>query len=93
MNFAVLVRLNFLSVNRFERKKNLQLAISAFAFLRSFGSAPPSYAEATLTIAGDYIFRLLSFFFIWFDQCGLDLFLNFLSKSWFFRDLKYDIII
>ncbi|KAJ8455621.1 hypothetical protein OPV22_006277 [Ensete ventricosum] len=51
-------KLNFLSVNRFERKKNLQLAISAFAFLRSFGSAPPSYAEATLTIAGGYDKRL-----------------------------------
>lgn len=53
-------RLNFLSINRFERKKNLQLAISAFALLQSFGGVDIS--DATLTIAGQYFFPL-SFFF------------------------------
>ncbi|ONK65423.1 uncharacterized protein A4U43_C07F36940 [Asparagus officinalis] len=55
-----LFRLNFLSVNRFERKKNLQLAISAFALLRSLGSTLPdqSLSEATLTIAGGFDKRL-----------------------------------
>ncbi|XP_020248675.1 alpha-1,3/1,6-mannosyltransferase ALG2-like [Asparagus officinalis] len=53
-------KLNFLSVNRFERKKNLQLAISAFALLRSLGSTLPdkSFSEATLTIAGGFDKRL-----------------------------------
>ncbi|KAG0467992.1 hypothetical protein HPP92_017320 [Vanilla planifolia] len=46
---------NFLSINRFERKKNLQLAISAFAMLISSGL---SSSEATLTIAGGYDKRL-----------------------------------
>ncbi|KAJ4762862.1 hypothetical protein LUZ62_073237 [Rhynchospora pubera] len=49
-------KLNFLSINRFERKKNLQLAISAFALFRSFGGADVS--DATLTIAGGYDKRL-----------------------------------
>ncbi|KAJ4746457.1 hypothetical protein LUZ62_080862 [Rhynchospora pubera] len=49
-------KLNFLSINRFERKKNLQLAISAFALFRSFGGAYVS--DATLTIAGGYDKRL-----------------------------------
>ncbi|CAO2043502.1 unnamed protein product [Urochloa humidicola] len=47
-------KLNFLSINRFERKKNLDLAISAFALLRS-GDA---LQDATLTIAGGYDMRL-----------------------------------
>ncbi|XP_008776717.1 uncharacterized protein LOC103696780 isoform X3 [Phoenix dactylifera] len=54
-------RLNFLSVNRFERKKNLQLAISAFALLRSLkGDTLPGHelVEATLTIVGGYDKRL-----------------------------------
>lgn len=53
-------KLNFLSINRFERKKNLQLAISAFALLRSLGSTLPrhSLSEATLTIAGGFDKRL-----------------------------------
>lgn len=53
-------RLNFLSINRFERKKNLQLAISAFALLRSLESTGLDYSSsgATLTIAGGYDKRL-----------------------------------
>ncbi|RYQ99483.1 hypothetical protein Ahy_B07g087417 isoform A [Arachis hypogaea] len=43
-------RLNFLSINRFERKKNIELAISAFAMLHS--------PEASLTIAGGFDIRL-----------------------------------
>ncbi|KAK8968962.1 hypothetical protein KSP40_PGU016165 [Platanthera guangdongensis] len=46
---------NFLSINRFERKKNLQLAISSFALLSSSGLN--SY-EVTLTIAGGFDTRL-----------------------------------
>ncbi|KAL6838883.1 hypothetical protein ACP4OV_031319 [Aristida adscensionis] len=53
-------KLNFLSINRFERKKNLDLAISAFALLRSVASELSSDAlqEATLTVAGGYDKRL-----------------------------------
>ncbi|CAN6269082.1 unnamed protein product [Urochloa humidicola] len=47
-------KLNFLSINRFEKKKNLDLAISAFALLRS-GDA---LQDATLTVAGGYDMRL-----------------------------------
>ncbi|RYR46595.1 hypothetical protein Ahy_A07g032339 isoform C [Arachis hypogaea] len=43
-------KLNFLSINRFERKKNIELAISAFAMLHS--------PEASLTIAGGFDIRL-----------------------------------
>lgn len=48
-------RLNFLSINRFERKKNLDLAISAFALLRSGGALQ----DATLTVAGDFCVYIL----------------------------------
>jgi alpha-1,3/alpha-1,6-mannosyltransferase len=53
--------LNFLSINRFERKKNLDLAISAFALLRSAAWTIPGDAlqEATLTVAGVYILFFL----------------------------------
>lgn len=53
-------KLNFLSINRFERKKNLQLAISAFALLHSLESTQPGNClfEATLTIAGGFDKRL-----------------------------------
>ncbi|KAM0897945.1 hypothetical protein ACQ4PT_022239 [Festuca glaucescens] len=53
-------KLNFLSINRFERKKNLGLAISAFALLRSVGSkqSGDSLQEASLTVAGGYDKRL-----------------------------------
>ncbi|KAG2608248.1 hypothetical protein PVAP13_4NG305200 [Panicum virgatum] len=47
-------KLNFLSINRFERKKNLDLAISAFS-LTLPGDA---LQEATLTVAGGYDMRL-----------------------------------
>jgi glycosyltransferase involved in cell wall biosynthesis len=52
--------LNFLSINRFERKKNLDLAISAFALLRSVASTLPGDAlqEATLTVAGDFCLHI-----------------------------------
>nr|CAD1818541.1 unnamed protein product [Ananas comosus var. bracteatus] len=53
-------KLNFLSINRFERKKNLQLAITAFALLHSFKSNLPRDAllEASLTVAGGFDKRL-----------------------------------
>ncbi|KAJ0979660.1 hypothetical protein J5N97_015134 [Dioscorea zingiberensis] len=53
-------KLNFLSINRFERKKNLELAISAFALLCSSKVAYPDkcLAEATLTVAGGFDKRL-----------------------------------
>lgn len=52
--------MNFLSINRFERKKNLGLAISAFALLRSVVSKQHGDAlqEASLTVAGGYDKRL-----------------------------------
>ncbi|KAL1350004.1 hypothetical protein HN51_026476 [Arachis hypogaea] len=43
-------KLNFLSINRFERKKNIELAILAFAMLHS--------PEASLTVAGGFDIRL-----------------------------------
>lgn len=54
-------KLNFLSINRFERKKNINLAISAFARLQTLpGTAlhGQQSAGATLTIAGGYDERL-----------------------------------
>ncbi|GAB4849381.1 hypothetical protein Ancab_004178 [Ancistrocladus abbreviatus] len=54
-------KLNFLSINRFERKKNIDLAISAFARLPTLeGNALHGHvlADATLTIAGGYDKRL-----------------------------------
>lgn len=54
-------KLNFLSINRFERKKNIELAVSAFARLHTLEEhAPQSQKlnEATLTIAGGYDSRL-----------------------------------
>ncbi|KAK6915159.1 Glycosyltransferase subfamily 4-like, N-terminal domain [Dillenia turbinata] len=54
-------KLNLLSINRFERKKNIDLAVSAFAMLRSlegdiFYARNPD--SVTLTIAGGYDKRL-----------------------------------
>lgn len=50
------IRLNFLSINRFERKKNIELAISSFAMLRTFehndGLQDHNMAQVSLTIAG-----------------------------------------
>ncbi|XP_027343648.1 alpha-1,3/1,6-mannosyltransferase ALG2 [Abrus precatorius] len=53
-------KLNFLSINRFERKKNIQLAISAFAMLHSPEEAHKhkEITNASLTIAGGYDKRL-----------------------------------
>ncbi|XP_048442773.1 alpha-1,3/1,6-mannosyltransferase ALG2 [Pyrus x bretschneideri] len=54
-------KLNFLSINRFERKKNIDLAISAFALLRTLEGdvlQGPDLAEASLTIAGGFDNRL-----------------------------------
>ena len=55
LNYHLSARLNFLSINRFERKKNLGLAISAFALLRSVVSKQSGDAllDASLTVAGD----------------------------------------
>ena len=55
-------RLNFLSINRFERKKNIGLAISAFAMLRSLDQVRSlgfDISQLTLTIAGN-VFLLIS---------------------------------
>ncbi|KAK9269049.1 hypothetical protein L1049_000817 [Liquidambar formosana] len=45
---------NFLSINRFERKKNIDLAISAFAMLQTLEGVPQGHdlANVSLTIAG-----------------------------------------
>lgn len=54
-------KLNFLSINRFERKKNIDLAISAFAMLRTLQGDELqglNLAEASLTIAGGFDNRL-----------------------------------
>ncbi|KAJ6376299.1 hypothetical protein OIU76_025433 [Salix suchowensis] len=54
-------KLNFLSINRFERKKNIELAVSAFARLHTLeehGLQSQTLNEATLTIAGGYDSRL-----------------------------------
>jgi glycosyltransferase involved in cell wall biosynthesis len=48
-------RLNFLSINRFERKKNIDLAISAFAMLHTLEGdvlQNNNLDDASLTIAG-----------------------------------------
>ncbi|KAL6959565.1 Hexosyltransferase [Sarracenia purpurea var. burkii] len=55
-------KLNFLSINRFERKKNIDLAISAFAMLHTReGNVLKGHnvADATLTVAGKSIYFLL----------------------------------
>jgi alpha-1,3/alpha-1,6-mannosyltransferase len=49
-------KLNLLSINRFERKKNIDLAVSAFAMLHH--SQSRTVADVTLTIAGGYDKRL-----------------------------------
>ncbi|KAF5478546.1 hypothetical protein F2P56_005096 [Juglans regia] len=54
-------KLNFLSINRFERKKNIELAISAFAMLHTpEGDVFQNHNldDASLTIAGGYDKRL-----------------------------------
>ncbi|KAI9187232.1 hypothetical protein LWI28_025772 [Acer negundo] len=54
-------KLNFLSINRFERKKNIDLAVSAFAMLQTLEGdvfRNHNLADVTLTIAGGYDKRL-----------------------------------
>ncbi|KAB1216475.1 Alpha-1,3/1,6-mannosyltransferase ALG2 [Morella rubra] len=54
-------KLNFLSINRFERKKNIDLAISAFAMLHTLEGVVfqnHNLDDAFLTIAGGYDKRL-----------------------------------
>ncbi|VVA95785.1 unnamed protein product [Arabis nemorensis] len=48
-------KLNFLSINRFERKKNIDLAVSAFAILCKHKQ---NLSDITLTVAGGYDERL-----------------------------------
>ncbi|KAL3508778.1 hypothetical protein ACH5RR_028179 [Cinchona calisaya] len=55
------IKLNFLSINRFERKKNIELAISAFAMLHTLAQdvlQGAVVADTSLTIAGGYDKRL-----------------------------------
>lgn len=47
--------MNFLSINRFERKKNIDLAVSAFAILCKHKQ---NLSDVTLTVAGGYDERL-----------------------------------
>ncbi|TXG72858.1 hypothetical protein EZV62_001437 [Acer yangbiense] len=52
-------KLNFLSINRFERKKNIDLAVSAFAMLQTLeGDVFKNHnlVDVTLTIAGNFAF-------------------------------------
>ncbi|XP_008229491.1 PREDICTED: alpha-1,3/1,6-mannosyltransferase ALG2-like [Prunus mume] len=54
-------KLNFLSINRFEKKKNIDLAILAFSMLHTLGGdvlQGLNLAEASLTIAGGFDKRL-----------------------------------
>ncbi|BBH03001.1 UDP-Glycosyltransferase superfamily protein, partial [Prunus dulcis] len=54
-------KLNFLSINRFEKKKNIDLAILAFSMLRTLGGDVLQglhLAEASLTIAGKFLLFL-----------------------------------
>ncbi|XP_057474553.1 uncharacterized protein LOC130762743 isoform X2 [Actinidia eriantha] len=54
-------KLSFLSINRFERKKNIDLAVSAFAMLHTLqGDVLHGHnvADATLTVAGGFDKRL-----------------------------------
>ncbi|XP_019249463.1 PREDICTED: alpha-1,3/1,6-mannosyltransferase ALG2-like [Nicotiana attenuata] len=51
-------KLNFLSINRFERKKNIELAISAFAMLCTHGMHDRqgvNIDDVSLTVAGKFI--------------------------------------
>ncbi|CAN1152437.1 Alpha-1,3/1,6-mannosyltransferase ALG2 [Linum perenne] len=52
-------KLNFLSINRFEKKKNIELAISAFAKLHTVNELTDNQLkDASLTVAGGYDERL-----------------------------------
>lgn len=63
--YLFLSRLNFLSINRFERKKNIDLAISAFAMLHTLEGVVfqnHNLDDAFLTIAGNFQ-TILSFLY------------------------------
>lgn len=51
-------KLNFLSINRFERKKNIELAISAFAMLHAHDHQGVNMNDVSLTVAGGFDNRL-----------------------------------
>ncbi|MCD7460494.1 hypothetical protein HAX54_043642 [Datura stramonium] len=51
-------KLNFLSINRFERKKNIELAISAFAMLHAHDHQGVNMNDISLTVAGGFDNRL-----------------------------------
>ncbi|KAI8552429.1 hypothetical protein RHMOL_Rhmol06G0266300 [Rhododendron molle] len=59
----VIVLFNFLSVNRFERKKNVELAICAFSLLQTLGGDVQglNVADATLTVVGKSIYFQLEY--------------------------------
>ncbi|XP_058221485.1 uncharacterized protein LOC131331508 isoform X6 [Rhododendron vialii] len=61
-------KFNFLSVNRFERKKNVELAICAFSLLQTLGGDVQglNVADATLTVVGKSISFQLEY------RCGFD---------------------
>ncbi|KAH0854643.1 hypothetical protein HID58_057819, partial [Brassica napus] len=54
--FTVLIRLSFLSINRFEKKKNIDLAVSAFAILCKHKLTLSD--DVTLTVAGKSVLIL-----------------------------------
>ncbi|KAI8552430.1 hypothetical protein RHMOL_Rhmol06G0266300 [Rhododendron molle] len=56
-------KFNFLSVNRFERKKNVELAICAFSLLQTLGGDVQglNVADATLTVVGKSIYFQLEY--------------------------------
>lgn len=55
-------RLNFLSINRFERKKNIELAISAFSMLCSPNGLLKNQdtTDASLIVVGQCVFLMTS---------------------------------
>lgn len=58
-------RPNFLSINRFERKKNIELAISAFAMLRTLigdSLQHQDISNASLTVVGELLLLLALYF-------------------------------
>ncbi|KAF7141026.1 hypothetical protein RHSIM_Rhsim06G0208700 [Rhododendron simsii] len=61
--WLICCRFNFLSVNRFERKKNVELAICAFSLLQTLGGDVQglNVADATLTVVGKSIYFQLEF--------------------------------
>lgn len=61
-------RLNFLSINRFERKKNIKLAISAFTMLHTLEDDAPqrhNVADVTLTVVGKALHSIVILGFLY----------------------------